>query len=346
MTILLIKYTICGVSMVLTALFALAFTGSTLDNLANGSVTEWLSASLLVTTGFCIDSGKYLFWSNRHLCQYFAAISLALALFSWLASLAFFMAGETALITKKQQSSPEYNAYLANMSALRKEISDRQALVSQKLNSRYHDQWQSAEEQLSIISEKKAELSILLAKKDQIAKHATFESLPSQQLFASTAGMFRVEVNHVRIFFFAVLALLIEICALGVIALSSWTKKEQSTATSTDEGPDRSFHKDTNKRTVREIEKPLSTEQDQEQKSKRSRLIHDIITGNIEPVLRKIKMARYGIPLDDTREILSNLEQQGILEEDIRNSYKLAECYTKSSQLDRASISANVNQAQ
>ena len=49
----------------------------------------------------------------------------------------------------------------------------------------------------------------------------------------------------------------------------------------------------------------------------------DIMTGEMPPVLRKIKAAKYGIEIDITRNLLKKLHNAGMLERDKRNSYKL-----------------------
>lgn len=94
-----VKVLLCAVSMILTALFALSFSGlqviqsdaglSGAQATASVNGFELLSAGLMIAVGIAIDSSKYLFWSRAH-HPGFIALSLGLVIFSWLASLAFF----------------------------------------------------------------------------------------------------------------------------------------------------------------------------------------------------------------------------------------------------------------
>lgn len=59
------KFLTCAVSLMLTALFALTFSGLSLDAAPLWTLSEWLTAVLLILVGVCIDGGKYLFWAVR-----------------------------------------------------------------------------------------------------------------------------------------------------------------------------------------------------------------------------------------------------------------------------------------
>ena len=52
-------------------------------------------------------------------------------------------------------------------------------------------------------------------------------------------------------------------------------------------------------------------------------LSNDIIRGQVQPVIRKIKAAKYELDIDEIRQVLTNLYLAGLIERDARNSYKL-----------------------
>jgi hypothetical protein len=49
----------------------------------------------------------------------------------------------------------------------------------------------------------------------------------------------------------------------------------------------------------------------------------DIVRGQVQPVVRKIKAAKYELDIDGIRQVLMNLYLAGLIEKDARNSYKL-----------------------
>lgn len=150
---------------------------------------------------------------------WYTTISVSLVLFSWLASLAFFLAGEASLITRQQITSPEYLAYQQQVTALKEDINSRQALVTQQLGSRYHQQWKAGDQQLQTIAAAQQALSELLARENNIGKNQAMAALPSQRLFVAIASVVNSRPDAIRIAGFAVLALLLEVCGLAMISL-------------------------------------------------------------------------------------------------------------------------------
>jgi len=63
---------------------------------------------------------------------------------------------------------------------------------------------------------------------------------------------------------------------------------------------------------------------DEEYRQKLAQLTIDILQGKTRPVLRVIKSANYDLTLDQIRAVLRDLHTVGILDTDIRNSYKLS----------------------
>lgn len=300
-----LKMIMCGVSLSLTALFALNLSGFTPELIAAWTPLEWLSAILIVAIGLCIDAGKYLFWFYRHLGRFYTAISISLVVFSWLASLAFFLSGEAGLMSKQQTRSPEYQSYLQQVVALKNEIRSRQALAEQQLASRYHQQWQEGEQQLQLIQTAQQALSQLIAQESEVGKEKVLAALPTQRLFVGIASVLDVGPNVVRTLGFAILALFLELCGLALMSLSD--------AISRTEAP------------LDQAEVIGDDKQGDDSALERARLLRDIIARETDPVIRKIKQAGYQLPLEAIKEVLESLKAHGVLEDDIRNSYKYSQ---------------------
>lgn len=130
------------------------------------------------------------------------------------------------------------------------------------------------------------------------------DSLPTQRLFVSLGQLVNTSAETARLAGFAALALLLEVCALAMISVSSpasnpCAKPGQTPETTSPEGSDKG-------------------------RSERARLLRDILSGAIEPVIRKIKMAGYQLSLPEIKDLLDDLKSNGVLEDDKRNSYQLA----------------------
>jgi hypothetical protein len=69
--------------------------------------------------------------------------------------------------------------------------------------------------------------------------------------------------------------------------------------------------------------KPEASVDDSVQREKIINLSNDIIRGQMQPVIRKIKAAQYELDIDEIRQVLMNLYLAGLIEKDARNSYKL-----------------------
>ena len=73
-----------------------------------------------------------------------------------------------------------------------------------------------------------------------------------------------------------------------------------------------------------ELQPDADTVVDEGHRQKLAQLTFDILNGKIRPVLRVIKGVDYGLSLDQIRALLRDLHSAGILDSDIRNSYKLS----------------------
>ena len=268
-------------------------------------------AALFVLIGCCIDVGKYIFWVKRQISRYFKVLSIVLMIFSWLASCAFFLSSEMRLIKETQKRSPEYVALQQEIDALQRNIAIEEQLLNKRLSSSYHKQWEQAQNSAARIVGFQAEV----AEKQSALSHAGLSSAENQlettKLFAAIARALNISLDTARTAGYAVLALLLEVSTLGMISLAG-------------------VEKETNSLRHRRPDEPKpspdgGTAIDEEYRQKLAQLTFDIINGKIRPVLRVIKNADYGLNLDQIRAVLSDLHSAGILDTDIRNSYKLSE---------------------
>ena len=69
--------------------------------------------------------------------------------------------------------------------------------------------------------------------------------------------------------------------------------------------------------------KPEASVDDSVQREKIVNLSNDIIRGQIQPVIRKIKAAQYELDMDAIRQVLMHLYLAGLIDKGARNSYKL-----------------------
>jgi hypothetical protein len=108
---------------------------------------------------------------------------------------------------------------------------------------------------------------------------------------------------------YGLLALLLEVITLGAISLANSMQHDVLAA---DEESDDSTSSE-------------STTDDFEQRRRMVNLSNDIIRGQIQPVIRKIKAAQYELDIDEIRQVLMNLYLAGLIDKDARNSYKLTD---------------------
>lgn len=304
------------VSMLLTGLFAMSLSGADFDSVMNPRESEQaiFMAALFIFIGCCIDIGKYLFWVNRQISRYFKVLSLVLMVFSWLASCAFFISSEMRLIKEAQRRSPEYVALQQEIDGLQKNIAIEEQLLNKRLGSSYHKQWEQAQNSAARIAGFQAEIAEKQSALSQVGLSATESQLETTKLFIGISRTLNISLDSARTFGYAVLALLLEVSTLGMISLAGAEKRANSLPSSRADEPD--------------LQPGDDTVVDEEYRQKLAQLTFDILNGKIRPVLRVIKSADYDLSLDQIRAVLRDLHATGILDTDIRNSYKLSERVT------------------
>ena len=268
-------------------------------------------AGLFVLIGCCIDVGKYLFWAKRQISQYFKALSLVLMIFSWLASCAFFISSEMRLLKEAQQRSPEYFAIQQEINGLKNNIDIEERLLNKRLGSSYHKQWDQAQNSAARTARFQAEIAEKKSSLSQVGLSAARKELETTKLFVAISRTLDISLDSARTFGYAVLALLLEISTLGMISLAGAEEEANSLPSSCSDKPG--------------LEPDDDTVVDEEHRQRLAQLTFDILSGKIRPVLRVIKSADYDLSLDQIRAVLNDLHAAGILDTDIRNSYKLSE---------------------
>lgn len=302
------QYIFCLVSMVLTSLFVLSLTGISFASIsAMDSIEKLLMTILFLLIGCCIDIGKYLFWSQRHVTHYFFALSITLMVFSWLASCAFLITSESDLLERSRLNSPEYLSQQQRIHGVERQIAQQERLLAKRLESSFHSQWEAGQEVIDSIAELRKQLFSLRGMLPLTGQDSADETVPTARFFSDVGQLLDLKVYLVRAGGFGLLSLLLELSTLGMISLAqaysglpdSNTNTEPNMAIDSNEGSDA------------------------EARQAVARLSADILQGEIPPVIRKIRAASYGLDIDQIRQALKNLWEAGLLETDKRNSYQL-----------------------
>ena len=303
------KIIFCLVSMILTSLFALSLSAVSSSDFMNGNglSKNLLAAGLFILIGCCIDFGKYLFWSERKRSYCYGVMALILTGFSLLASCAFFLSAEFVAINNSRLESMEYRVLQERADAIRQEINHHERLLEKRLNSEFHRQWVEGEKNAERIRELKGSLVRLMELSSNAGKNTALNEVPITRFFAVLGRIFGVSIETVRNFGYGLLALLLEVITLGAISLENSMRRDVLCA---------------NKETDDAI-KPEASVDDSEQREKIVNLSNDIIRGQIQPVIRKIKAAQYELDMDAIRQVLMHLYLAGLIDKDARNSYKL-----------------------
>lgn len=259
--------------------------------------------------GCCIDFGKYLFWSERHRSHYYGLMALVLTGFSLLASCAFFLSAEFAAINNSRLVSVEYRALQEKMTAVRQEINHHERLLEKRLNSEYHRQWDEGEKNAERIRELRSSLIGLIELSSTAGKGTAMNEVPITRFFAILGQLLGVSTDVTRNLGYGLLALLLEAITLGAISLANSMQRDVSLVD----------------KEAEDNIKPEASVHDSEQRRKIVNLSNDIIRGQIQPVIRRIKAAQYELDIDEIRQVLINLYMAGLIEKDARNSYKLCD---------------------
>jgi DNA-binding GntR family transcriptional regulator len=234
-------------------------------------------------------------------------MALVLTGFSLLASCAFFLSAEFVAINNSRLESTEYRVLQERTDAIRQEINHHERLLEKRLNSEFHRQWVEGEKNAERIRELKGSLIRLMELSSSAGKDTAMNEVPITRFFAVLGQIFGVSTEAVRNFGYGLLALLLEVITLGAISLANSMQYDVLAA-----------DKESDDSTSSE-----STIDDSEQRCRVVNLSNDIIRGQIQPVIRKIKAAQYELDIDEIRQVLMNLYLAGLIEKDARNSYKL-----------------------
>tara|TARA_R110002124_G_scaffold5786_11_gene36328 strand:- start:3519 stop:4484 length:966 start_codon:yes stop_codon:yes gene_type:complete len=301
------------VSMLLTGLFAMSLSGADFNGVMKTSESDQaiFMPGLFILIGCCIDVGKYLFWVKRRISRYFKMLSLVLMVFSWLASCAFFLSSEMRLVKEMQQRSPEYVSLQQEIDGLQKNIAIEEQLLNKRLGSNYHRQWEQAQNSAARIERFQAEIAAKQSTLAQVGLSSSLNQLETTKLFTAISHTLNIDLDTARTVGYAVLALLLEVSTLGMISLAGAERETNGFLLSHPAEHEPLLDGD-----------PVI---DADCRQKLAQLTLDILNGKIRPVLRVIKSADYDLSLDQIRAVLRDLHSAGILDTDIRNSYKLSE---------------------
>jgi hypothetical protein len=150
--------------------------------------------------------------------------------------------------------------------------------------------------------------------------------------------MVNADISIVRNIFYAVLALLIEVCALGLISLCR-THEQEEVVLIKPPFPVDDLVKDFDKLNVEAISEKIEVHSSQQPiinndlknvnsscptKKNESKLIYDIKNGVVSPVFNKLKDLDYDVSQVRIRVILKDLKDAGILIDGKRRSLVLA----------------------
>lgn len=302
------QYCFCSISILLTGLFALSLTGLSWSELEGSGfkVRSLLAAALFLLIGCCIDVGKYLFWMHRRTSTYYSAISIILMLFSLLASCAFFYSAEGEALKFSETQFQQSEVFQLKIQSLRGEIDQQNQLMNLRLSSKYHSQWEEADENSKRIHALNAELNDLIGKKEQEKSDFARKEIVITNFFSFIGNMLTLETETIRGFGYGLLSFFLEISSLGAISLNNSLRKEVK-----------------DEEIVGNESDPEESNDFVENQDKMKGLVRDILSGKTPPILRKIKYQRYGVSVEEVRRLLSFLHYTGLLEKDKRNSYKL-----------------------
>ncbi len=311
----------CLVSMVLTASFAVSFS----SGLSDSQSSAILGMLLLGTIGVILDLCKYIFWgtnSTNHRIA-FKSYATILLIFSWLASVAFFVTSEEKKVNHYRKDTAEYKSYIAKLESIGDKIQQKKGIAGKRLTSEYHDQWDSSQaltQEIALLLDTK---TALISTEAVVGHQQAQLQIPSMALFVSIASIVNIKASTVRIVFYGVLALLIELCSIGLISYCAERNKindptaEYTPIESDDEETDSKEPDDNDDDDEENISKDDIV-------SEEERLRRDIMSGQLEPSYKKIHgHAAYRLSRRHIRDLLNNMKEEGFLEDGPRGSLKV-----------------------
>ncbi len=277
--------------MLLTALFAVSI--GTKGSINTLSIEYYAGLFLLISIGLCIDISKYLFWYYRKKHTLYLCLSGFLVGFSWLASVAFFVSQDTDNIAVNQKKSSAYIANQKRILALEVEIQEKRKLLSKRLSSSYHNQWDKGQEAIKEIETLNQEMNARLKSADSIGLNDAQNQLSTAFLFNTLSSLLSVSFSSAINIAYSIFAFVIEICALGVMSLSQVVSIKAK--------------EDSYNRDEHEVSS-LKAKIDKNEMIKKIK--EDILSGKVKPLVTKI-IENYPIRYKEARLILDDLEGEG-----------------------------------
>ncbi len=310
----LTKYLLCCVSLTLTALFALSFTSA----ISMETGIKHLPQLLMVAIGVGIDLSKYLFWHYRCHHRAYYALAFVLVLFSCMASIAFFVTQEQQQMRKAVQNTAAFQAQSVSIALLEKEILAKQKLVDARLASRYHDQWDKGERLAGELAALRGTLGQLLNANNDIGVDQARQQISTAAFFLGISNILGTSFASTVTVGYALLALLIELSALGVIALTGGKGGVQTNIEGLKKAsPHVDSSKDLNSTVIKPKRRTEPCKKDQMKAEKYALLVDkitaDIINGKTAPGLRKL-IQKYGIQYKQARVVLDQLLDRELIQ--------------------------------
>lgn len=295
--IIFTQYLLCCISILLTALFALNIGSVQAHTELSGVPWEYYtSLFLLLSVGICIDISKYLFWLYRKEHKLFLLLSIVLVGFSWAASIAFFVSKEDANIKQYQLESSEYTANKMTISLLELEIAEKRKLLEKRLSSSYHKQWDKGAAILNEINALTNELNQRVNALDSIGLDSAQLQLSTSALFSALSSALSMTFSSVANIAYGVLALIIEVCALGVMSLRQTVNVSHTQ------------HKEEQPVFLRSFEE----ERYHKKQNKINRIRDDLLAERTKPLISNI-IKDYSISHAEAKAIMKGLEDEGKL---------------------------------
>ena len=105
------------------------------------------------------------------------------------------------------------------ISLLELEITEKRKLLKKRLSSSYHSQWDKGQVILEDINRLTSELNQRIEMLDSVGLDSAQLQISTSALFSAISSALSISFSSVRSIAYGVLALIIEVCALGIMSL-------------------------------------------------------------------------------------------------------------------------------
>ena len=299
-----ITTTLCGCSMLLSALFILDVSNLSAAN--DKDSTSYILIVFAMVIGVSIDTCKYVFWKSSR--KWHRVLSVIILCLSWFASFAFFSIQDNKILEGDRKSTPEYRAYQQQLSILEEKIENNKQLFRQRMESKYHQQWDKAEDIDQKLSKLTEEYTALTRQEPSIGLTG-LERQGLYSLYSKLGDLFYLSVNSVRVSIHSILSLLIEVCSLAAVSLAVIQTRDSKNSSHTESRESVSLPQspsllpseileETNKRGLRE--EILKT------------LLEELVLKKIEPQLNQV-MVRFDLESKEVKPYFKLLLDFGYL---------------------------------